>query len=90
MFPVPKATRPVQNLLPRCNDEIFRARGDCIDDSAGPGRISESIELPDSLAGHVSPTSRDLTFTSQENSVVVSSAVPLEDPIIYEFHLAHR
>lgn len=89
-FSLPKASKPVQNLLPRCNDEIFRARGECIDDSAGPGRISGNGELPDSLTGHAGPASRDLTFTPQDDSVVISSAVPLSDPIIYEFRLAHR
>ena len=89
-FPLPRANRPEPQLLPRCDDEIFRARGECVDLSAGPARISGSSELPDNLADHFNATSRDLAITSQDKSVVVSSAVPLRDPIIYEFRLAHR
>ena len=89
-LPLPKPSRPLQDLLPRCNDEIFRARGECIDDSAGPGRVSGNSELPENLTSRAIAASRDLTFTSQDDSVVVSSSVPLTDPIIYEFRLAHR
>jgi len=88
--PPAKASKPDAQLLPRCNDEIFRARGECIDSSAGPAKVSDQSTLPDILAGHFNEASRDLTFTPQEKSTVVSSAVPLRDPIIYEFRLAHR
>ncbi len=89
-LPLPKTSEPIRQLLPRCNDEIFRARGECVDLSAGPALVSRNSALPDSLSEHFTAASRDLLFTPEKNSVVISSVVPLTGPVIYEFRLAHR
>ena len=68
---------PVE-MKPRCDDTILRARGDCVDTSAGP------------TAQKNDPASRDLMFMRQKNSSVISSQAPLEKPMVYEFRLAHR
>jgi len=66
---------PKPGLLPRCDDSLLRARGDCIDSSAGakPGE-----------------SARDLVFMRQGPQTVVSSPTPLTAPVIYEFFLAHK
>jgi hypothetical protein len=68
--PVPKS-----GLIPRCDDSILRARGDCVDSSAGakPGEGT-----------------RDLVFMREGEQTVVSSPTPLTGPVIYQFQLAHK
>ena len=72
--PKPGAAPPL--LIPRCDDTIFKSRGDCIDTTAGakPGN----------------PSSRELIFIQQDKKSVISSPVPLKEPVVYEFRLAHR
>ena len=74
--PPPKPGELPPSLLPRCDDTIFKSRGDCIDTSAGakPGNRA----------------SRDLVFMLQDKKSVVSSPVPLKEPVAYEFRLAHK
>jgi hypothetical protein len=88
--PDPGPARKPPTLLPRCDDGIMRARGDCVDISAGPGEVADRNTLPADLARVPNFKSRDLTFIRQENSSIVSSAVPLNGPVIYQFRLAHR
>jgi hypothetical protein len=66
---------PKQGLIPRCDDSLLRARGECIDSSAGakPGA-----------------SARDLVFLRQGPQTVVSSATPLTAPVVYTFLLAHK
>ncbi|MFN0171791.1 MAG: DUF4384 domain-containing protein [Bryobacteraceae bacterium] len=83
---IPKSSPPVE-LIPRCRDEIFRARGDCVDETAGPRVLT--VAAPEgwnlSLA-----KSRELRFSKSENHATVSSTKPLTEPVIYEYRLAHR
>ena len=37
-------------MTPRCDDAMFRARGECIDTSAGPKNVTSRELLPDNLA----------------------------------------
>jgi len=84
------ATRTPPKLIPRCDDTILRARGECIDHSAGPKLVPRDVELPQSLAGAADQSRRDLLFVQQNDMAVISSPAPLTGPVIYEFHLAHR
>ena len=77
------------NLLPRCDDSIFKARGDCIDTAAGPNSVGATEILPENLS-RIPGTARDLTFSRIENSTVISSATSLKGPVIFVFRLAHR
>ncbi|MBZ5626672.1 MAG: DUF4384 domain-containing protein [Acidobacteriia bacterium] len=89
--PVPpdyKSTPPV--LTPRCDDTIWRSRGDCIDHSAGPNLVPRDVELPQTLAQAAGVGRRDLVFMRQNDKAVISSPAPLTGPVIYEFRLAHR
>jgi hypothetical protein len=78
-------------LIPRCDDAILKARGDCVDSSAGPKLVPRDADVPQNLAdaaGQADP--RDLLFMRQKNTAVISSPVPLTGPIMYQFRLAHR
>jgi len=85
-----KAVPPSAPLTPRCDDTIWRARGDCVDSSAGPKLVPRGEQLPQSLASPAEKTTRDLFFLRQEDKAVISSPTPLSGPVIYEFRLAHR
>lgn len=91
---IPQGTPP-PSMHPRCNDEIFKSRGDCVDGMAGPRRVDPNAELPGQvrdLFGASSPDSnaRDLDFSKKSSSSVVSSANPISGPAVYEFLLAHN
>jgi hypothetical protein len=91
---LPQGTPP-PTMHPRCNDEIFKSRGDCVDPNAGPKRVDPSATLPGSvrdLFGDSSPGkgSRDLNFTQKSSSSVVTSVSPISGPVVYEFLLAHN
>ena len=77
-------------LIPRCDDAILRSRGDCIDDSAGPKLVPRDVELPRNLTAAAGKNSQDLLFLRQKDASVISSPVPLNGPVLYEFRLAHR
>jgi len=85
-------TKPAPpTLIPRCDDAILRARGDCVDSSAGPKLIPRGTQIPANLTAQgATPTQRDLLFMRQKNTAVISSPEPLTGPVIYEFRLAHR
>ena len=88
---LPPVSKPrPDDFIPRCDDGIFRARGDCVDSSAGPQGIAKGEQLPRGLASAGDATPRDLLFLRQEKTTVVASSVPLTGPIVYEFRLAHK
>jgi Domain of unknown function (DUF4384) len=93
MLPSNSGVNPGANpgaLVPRCDDSIWRARGDCIDNSAGPKLVPRGEQLPEALSGANDKTSRDLFFMRQNDKSVISSPAPLAGPVIYEFRLAHK
>jgi hypothetical protein len=77
-------------MHPRCDDAIFRSRGDCVDDGAGPQPVAPGEPLPRGLAPMAHGASRDLTFTNNSSGSTVSSTEPLAGPVVYEFLLAHK
>ncbi len=88
--PPPEPKPPPANLLPRCDDSIFRARGLCVDSSAGPRAVRQGAEVPENLAGLDRATARELVIMRKQDSSLISSAVALDGPLLYEFRLAHR
>ncbi len=87
--PPPPPGRAPANLVPRCDDEIFRARGECVDSAAGPQGVRPDA-LPQNLARTGAATPRDLLFMRKEDTAVIASPAPLTGPVIYEFRLAHK
>jgi hypothetical protein len=88
--PPPKQTALPPNLLPRCDETIMRARGLCVDSSAGPKSVRQSEQLPGNLAAVPGASTRELVIMRQQEQAVVSSPAPLGGPVIYEFRIAHR
>lgn len=85
--PSPKSAPP--ELIPRCDDTILRARGDCVDTSAGPRPVSDG-QLPQNLAQVPKTGEHELLFVQKEGSSVVSAPPALRGPVIFEFRLAHN
>lgn len=91
-LPPPPEPRPAPaNLIPRCDEGLLKARGNCIDSSAGPKLVPRGEDLPSNLqkaAPKQAP--RDLLFMRQKDTAVIASPTPLNGPVIYEFRLAHK
>ena len=77
------------SLKPRCNDKVFKARGECVDDSAGPAALPEGKALPPALVPMAGSASRDILFKKQSDGTV-SVAGASSAPVIYTFRLAHQ
>jgi 5-hydroxyisourate hydrolase-like protein (transthyretin family) len=88
--PPPASPPPPENLMPRCDESMLRARSLCIDSSAGPRQPDASEPLPENLAGLPGVRSRELVIMRRANQTVLSSPSPIDGPVIYEFRLAHR
>jgi hypothetical protein len=83
------APGPINSMRPRCNDKIFKARGECMDDSAGPAVVPQTQALPAPIAPIAGSASRDLTFTSKKGGTVSVSG-GASAPSLYTFRLAHK
>jgi len=88
--PPPDLVVKSPTLIPRCDDSVLRARGDCVDHAAGPKLVPRGEELPQNLAGAAETSQRDLLFMQQKETAVIASTAPSTGPVIYEFRLAHR
>ena len=89
--PAPKHDQDApSSLRPRCDDTVFKARGECIDNSAGVRPIEPGEKLPSNLSGLAGPTPRQLLFLEEKGGTVLSSEKPLTGPVIYEIRLSHR
>ena len=81
---------PPPGMLPRCDDEIFKARGDCLDDSAGVAPLAPGTPIPRELTPLAQTASRDIILTDDGDNTVVKPAAAAKLPMIYTFRLAHR
>lgn len=80
----PPSPDPTPEMLPRCDDTILRARGDCVDSSAG---VRQSQERGSNAAAL---RSRELLFVQKKKASVVSAPEGLKGPVIFEFRIAHK
>jgi hypothetical protein len=80
------------SMQPRCDDAVFKSRGECVDVGAGPKTVGPNDTLPREItqATANNGASRDLKFTSDGASATVTSDSPLAGPVVYEFLLAHN
>jgi hypothetical protein len=87
----PQGTAPT-TMQPRCDDAVFKARGECVDTGAGPKVVGPNDALPREItqATATNSASRDLKFTSDGASATVTSDSPLAGPVVYEFLLSHN
>lgn len=81
---------PAGKLTPRCDQSIFKARGLCIDSSAGPRNVSAEEQLPGGVASVPKLTRRELIIVQDKDKSRVSASGRLTGPIVYEFRLAHN
>jgi hypothetical protein len=87
----PPPVDPSSELLPRCDDAIFRSRGDCVDVLAGPRSVPQSDAIPRELTETPPTGSRDVTIINKPTSSVIAPAGDDQAaPIIYQFRLAHH
>ena len=87
----PKAEPPLPpGLLPRCDDAIFKARGECLDASAGVAPIAPGVALPRELIPLAKTASRDIVLSNDGDDTAIQSAPAAKLPLIYTFRLAHR
>jgi hypothetical protein len=80
------AKKPAGTLVPRCDQTILKARGLCIDSSAGPRNVGANEQLPEALPKF---TPRELVIVQDKDRTRVSSTGKLTGPIVYEYRLAH-
>lgn len=86
----PAAPRvPPHRMKPRCDDSLFRARGECIDSSAGLRSIPNDQALPESWSKLNRANSRELFFMRNSETQVITAPATTEGPVIYEFRIAH-
>jgi len=88
--PPPHDSGARSSLRPRCDDTVFKARGECVDNSAGVRPVQPGEKLPSNLSGVAGATPRELLFLEEKGGTVLSSKQPLTGPVIYELRLAHR
>jgi hypothetical protein len=81
---------PPPGMLPRCDDQIFKARGDCLDDSAGVAPLAPGAPVPRELIPLARTASRDIILTDDGGGTTVQPAAAAKLPLIYTFRLAHR
>jgi hypothetical protein len=86
--PKPGAHLP-PGLLPRCNDEIFKARGECIDQSAGFAPLPAGEQVPRELVPLAKTASRDIVIADDGTNVEIDPPPSAKLPLIYTFRLAH-
>jgi hypothetical protein len=84
-----KPMRP-PTLVPRCDDAVLQARGDCVDHAAGLKLVPRDALPQSSLSDAAGRAQRDLVFLREQDKAVVSAPAPLTGPVIYQFVLAHR
>lgn len=87
--PPPPGTK-LSTLVPRCDDAVFRARGECVDSQAGPRKVAKPAELPANLRDVPNLNSRELVFIREKDSAVVSTPGAMKGPVVYEFRLSHK
>lgn len=88
--PSPAPTRPLAPILPRCDDEMFRARGECLDVTAGPKAIQDPAQIPRELRDLADPHPRDMSVNKSGDKASVTVPAGLHAPFIYSFRLAHK
>jgi hypothetical protein len=84
------APAPVSSLKPRCNDEVFKARGECTDMNAGPAPVPKGAALPAPIAPLAGLASRDIKVVKKQDTVTVGGTGNKTAPVIYTFRLAHH
>jgi hypothetical protein len=84
------SSEPESTLRPRCDDTLFKARGECEDSSSGVRNLSPAEKLPPGISPQGKLIARDLTFIRQPQSTVILSKTSTDRLVIYELRIAHQ
>jgi len=84
------ASEPESTLRPRCDDTMFKARGECVDSNSGVRNLSPAEKLPSGLSSKGKPIARDLTFIREAQSTIILSRPSTDRLVIYELRIAHQ
>ena len=79
-----------ESMKPRCDDAIFRARGECVDSTAGPAPLARDVTLPPQITAAAKNAARDLVLEENAEDHSLTAVAPLDKPAIYVFRLAHQ
>jgi hypothetical protein len=88
--PPPANPKPPANMTPRCDETIWRARGECLDRSAGPRAVTAPNSLPGNIGAVAGATPRELQFIQDRDNAVMSAPAAISGPVVYEFRISHK
>ncbi len=89
--PLPAESEPVSPpMKPRCDDSIFRARGECLDNTAGAKPVSKASVVPPGLGAIAGQTPRELTVMKSDRKTTIVANQVENAPFFYTFRLAHK
>lgn len=90
----PRAAPPTStaesSLVPRCDDTLFKARGECLDSDSGVQSLSPGQDQPSGLSPQRKLVARDLTFIRKPESTVILSKPSNDSVMIYQIRIAHQ
>lgn len=87
---MPEAASQPNTLIPRCREQVLKARGLCVDERAGPRPLSKPDQIPSELRQGAQLAARDLKFRAESGQTRISAKVSPTGVIVYEFRIAHR
>lgn len=84
------ARAPLPTMTPRCDEPVLKARGTCLDQTAGLKAVSDSARMQEAIGSKSVLQSRNLAFNRTLQSNIVKAKNATEDALVYEFRIAHR
>ncbi|MGI4756762.1 MAG: DUF4384 domain-containing protein [Janthinobacterium lividum] len=78
-----------ESMMPRCDDTVFQARGECVDRSAGATILPRGASLPPQISAAAANASRDLVLMNEPDGHVKITRTN-DGPAIYIFRIAHK
>jgi len=88
--PPPQTGSKLNTLTPRCDDSVFRARGECVDVDAGIQKVEKPEQLPSNVSQAPGLQARDLAFEKGKEVSVVKVPAKPTGPVVYEMRIAHK
>ena len=77
-------------LTPRCDPTQLRARGLCLDSTAGVRNVEDVSKTTGRISQTPNLQARDLTMIQEKTKTRISTGGALDGPTVYQFRLAHK
>jgi len=87
---MPEPASQPSTIIPRCREQVLRARGLCVDERAGPRPLYKPDQIPSELRQGGQLVARDLKFRAESGQTRISGKPSPTGVIVYEFRIAHR